>query len=280
MFGGQRQAWYDSQGAGTYGNANITGTGTTSTPATVYANTVSSSTYLTFLAPYTSSSFPPGTISYTYPNVYGTFTVTGNVALLDILIVGAGGTGNGGWIGANGGQVNFYSNVIVPPGTYNIGVSAAGGASFSNVNIGTTSIISYDGANGNYPPGSGTYTAQGGTGAGGTYSGGIGGIGLNISSFGTDLTWIASNGNPYFGGGGGGSTWSTPPGYYTGYAGGITGGGSGGTYDGGYSPDEDSVQFGEPNTGGGSGGGEGDYNGGSAPYIGGSGVVIIRHRAS
>lgn len=287
-----RQMVYNSQGAQAYGNANITGSGTGSTPATVFANTVSTSTYLTYQVPYKPATADAYVSVPKYPQTYGNLTVTGNTAVLDILVVGAGGyTTVASRQGGDGGQVLFYSNVIVPVGTYTLSVSGNDGQidigpslGYSNITIGTTNLIAY---NGN--PGSATTgVATGGNGANGSHIGGVGGAGRNVVQFGTDLTWIVSNGNPYFGGGGGGADGSADNVYY---AGGITSGytlsgtlgiGSGGIYAEGYSPEGYTYQEGLANFGAGAGGG---YSGSNwetyySTYPGSSGVIIIRHIAS
>jgi hypothetical protein len=263
---------YSSQDT-SFGNSNITGSGTTASPATVFANTVSTSTYLTYQVPIQTTVGSGAVAIPVYTQTYGNLTVSGNTAVLDILVVGAGGSSPVGNYnrGADGGQVRFYSNVIVPVGTYNLTVSGGyNSLGYSNIIIGTTTITATDGTS--Y---SSTGTATGGAGAGGAQSSGVGGIGQNITAFGTDLTWITGNGNPYFGPGGGGSATNTQ------YAGGITFGGSG-IYNPSYSPTNSSIQAGFKNTGAGSGAGNsnGTYELNYFNYYGGTGVIIIRHRAS
>ena len=288
---------YASQGT-TYGNANITGSGTTSSPATVFANTVSTSTYLTYIAPTQAVTTGTGYADYpTYAQVFGNLTVTGNTALLDILIVGAGGyTTIGSRHGGDGGQVLFYSNVIVPVGTYNLSVAGCGAGGYptpagtplgySNITIGSTNITSLCGT-GYYTT---TGSATGGSGSGGAQASGVGGSGTNIPSFGTDVTWIfpAMSGNLYYGGGGGGASGTADNAYY---AGGKTSGytyggtlsvGNGGIYAQGYSPTAPVYQQGIQSLGGGAGGGNsaGLYESYYSTYYGGTGTIIIRHRAS
>ena len=270
-----RQSWYDSATQIVSANATITGNSTTSTPAVVFANTLANSTssvtYLTYMATQNPSFISAdGSVGpYLYTTNYGNLTVSGNTTLVDILLVGAGGPGYGGTHGSSGGTVSFYSNVKLLVGVYNIGVSSGSGG--SSITIGSD-VISVNDGTGSYVT---TGSPTGGAGAGGAQSSGIGGVGLSISKFGSDLTWLTSNGTAYFGAGGGGAT-TNFAGDNNLFSGGYQGAGEGGNLEG-YSPDQYTIQIGLPNFGGGAGAGAPGYNDYTGPVVGGSGIVIIRH---
>lgn len=266
----------------TYGNATISGN-ITSTYGNLYANNTSTSQFLTFINRATQSS--GGTASYisNYDYCAGTFTVTGNVALIDILLVGAGGDApgsvNGNLSGGAGGQVKYFSNVIVNPGTYTVSLGqpvAVGGNGQAKVflTVGTqTANPGAAGATGG--------TATGGVGAGGSYGGAYscnGGVGMPISDMSGELTWIYANGNPYFGAGGGGVynfSVSLPTNFTTVRA--WQSGGQGINAQG-YSPNAPISTAGGQVVGAGKGAGDPGNDGSTG--LPGSGVVIIRHRSS
>ena len=276
MRGVMRQSWYDSQQSTSYGNATIAVASTGN--SRVYSNTTNNSTYLTFMVPFTQTGTTDYQIIYANSTVGGSFTVSGNTALIDILLVGPGGNPGiasfGGGQGGSGGTVNFYSNVKVNTGTYNVYVgayTATNGKGTTTVLLSPYTLTANPGNDG-----SATTTATGGDGAGANHVGGVGGVGRAVAL--DPMPWLLPSGNniPYFGGGGGGAN-NVNGGDNISYAGGYSGGAAGVNPEGTISPAY--AHDGTPGSGGGAGAGpDGGFN--SYYGTGGSGVVVIRHRSS
>jgi hypothetical protein len=225
------------------------------------------------------------------------------------VVVGAGGTrGSGGYdadhvAGGTGGSTTFNGITATGGGggvgysnrTGGTGGNGAGGADGSGLGgqgvaptlpAGTTGTV-YGGNRGGNATGNG-HRAGGGAGAGGSAGNtaypGFGGPGVPIDIDGNTL---------YYGGGGGGGVWDNPA-----YAGGIGGGGGGGintTYTAGQGGrggrnlggngllQQNAVGSGGSggaNTGGGGGGGTFYGTSGATGGLGGSGIAIIRYRAT
>ena len=128
-----------------------------------------------------------------------------------------------------------------------------------------------NGGNGDMQGGGGAAGSAGQAGSG--TSGGDGGVGIDLS----DLIGSDYGENGYFAGGGGSGIYLSTSNNAA--KGGIGGGGDGGQVT---AFSSSSVEDGQPNTGGGGGGGGYDERNGSVDNsgAGGSGVVIIRYRAS
>ncbi len=265
-------------GSSNFGNSTVTGNVTS---GAFYSNTVGRSTYLTFLNTITYEVSPVAGIS-SFTSTFGNLVVEGNTAVIDILLVGGGGpsvsTIPGNCNGGGGGQVRFYSNVIVPPGVYPLQVnkpkrntSDTGANGIATLTIGGTVYQANPGSDG----------SSGGTLTGGSAGGGArststlyGASGYPIYSFGSDVTWIGGlSGNIWYGAGGSGVITNSPA-TNTINAGGTNTGGAGQDPQG-YSPSAQSGCYGVMHTGGGAGGG---YNGNGATYenVPGTGVIIIR----
>lgn len=263
-----------------FGNSTVSGNVTS---GAFYSNTVSRSTYLTFLNTITYEAVPSTGIS-SITSTFGNLIVTGNTAVVDILLVGAGGpsvsTTPANCNGGGGGEIRFYSNVIVPPGVYPLQVNkpkkspgdgTAGANGIATLTIGGTVYQANPGSDG-----SAGGTLRGGAAGGGARSTSTlyGAAGFPIYNFGYDVTWIGGlGGNIWYGAGGSGVTTNTSH-TNTVNAGGTNTGGAGQDPQG-YSPTASSACYGIMHTGGGAGGGI-NANGATYENVPGTGVIIIR----
>jgi hypothetical protein len=234
----------------------------------------------------------------------GTFTITSlgdYSSTVEYVVVAGGGGGGGtngpGWVGARGGNSGSMSIGTLPisiasyPVTVGGGGNAGGSPPPSPITSGGSGspssfgpISSSGGGGGSTapvdvlsPPTSGV---PGGSGAGGAgspgsapYTGGSGGIGLQVPIYFRNLNSPVTIGTPgpngsFYLAGGGGS------GGFTGGSGPAGAGGSGGGGEGGY---RSAGQSGVTNTGGG-GGGAGRDGGSTGAGAGGSGIVIISYQ--
>jgi hypothetical protein len=192
-------------------------------------------------------------------------------------ITATGGAGGVGYSSRNGGTAGNGSGGADPAGLGGQGVAPS-------LPAGTTGTV-YGGNRGGNSAGGG-HRAGGGAGAGGNSPNNLGFGGPGVRD---DI-----DGNTYFyGGGGGGGTWAFAP-----YAGGIGGGGGGGVQstwtagqggrggrnNGGNGKTETNATAsggsGGANTGGGGGGGTFYGTSGATGGLGGSGIAIIRYRAT
>ena len=282
MLGSEKQSTRISQL--NFGNANISGSVST---GNLTITSVGTNSYLIYTPTCTGAGYNADPWTYT-ANAAGTFSVSGNTALLDIFIVGQGGyAGNppsgGNASGGSGGAVNYYANVIVPVGTYSINVpNPVFWQAATTVNTAATVLTATNGYNGYAGP------SNGGNGAGnvafGPQNNFNGGWGI-AWPFGDSVpvppevahTGISNyNSSVLFGAGGGGISGADYVYGTTGGQGGTTGGGSGGITTS-YSPGSGTYSAGYPTLGGGRGAG-GDEN--FVDTYPGSGMVVIRHKSS
>lgn len=283
MLGAMKQ--WGLQSVPSYGNATISGTATLGNIST---NTVSNQTYITFTNYATESSAVAAPYWSNYSNSVGSFTISGNTALVDILLVGAGGATYAGGTsgsnigGGNGGEVRYLANVTLRAGTYPVFLgkpTTLGGNGVALFNKNGTIVSSQCGGFGyqtTYPVGgAGNFGLLPATTA-------VDGANGQPSPFGSDTTWLYSDGNavPYFGAGGGGVWgWQNSSGDILSGNGGYLGAGTANDPGAGRSPDAEIITQGLPNFGAGQGAGDP----GNTDFVTGnpgSGVIIIRHRSS
>lgn len=279
MLGSEKQSTRISQL--NFGNANISGSVSS---GNLTITSVGTNSYLIYTPTCTGIGDLGDPWTYT-ASATGTFSVSGNTALLDIFIVGQGGiagapTSGGNASGGYGGAVNYYANVIVPVGTYSINVPRPELQAATTVNTAATVLTATNGYNGYGGP------STGGNGAGnvafGPQNNFNGGWGI-AWPFGDTVSVPNSQVTPYnssvlFGAGGGGIAYANYVYGTTGGQGGTTGGGSGGiTPSGVYSPNDRQNQWGTPSLGAGAGAGYDDLG---QPGLGSSGMVVIRHKSS
>ena len=237
----------------------------------------------------------------------GTFTVTGTITNVSILVVGGGGGTQSGtkYIGGGGGGGGVVNNlsVTLTAGDYPVVVGIGGAVANEVVGV-NGQPSSFAGTTAQGGGGGGVYNngngANGASGGGGSGTNGVGGTGISGQGFAG-----GNGGTGALGGGGGGSSEVGNGSYSLGvesnngiggngtaydiyngtliyYAGGGAGGGSsanvnlkfGGRGGGGNGGNTTiAAQDGVANTGGGAGG-IGEANGGAS---GGSGIVIVRY---
>ena len=278
MLGSEKQSTRISQL--NFGNANISGSVSS---GNLTITSVGTNAYLVYTAACTGYGTTGDPWTYT-ANATGTFSVSGNTALLDIFIVGQGGYGGepssgGNASGGYGGAVNYYANVIVPVGTYSINVPRPELQAATTVSTAATVLTATNGYNGYAGPG------NGGNGAGNVAFGPQninGGWGI-AWPFGDTVSVPNSQVTPYnssvlFGAGGGGIYGANYVYGTTGGDGGTTGGGDGGIPPSGiYTPTDPQFINGTPSLGAGGGAGVNEigYNG-----QGSAGMVVIRHKSS
>lgn len=221
----------------------------------------------------------------------GTFKFLANPGLIDVFVVGAGGTGGTGitsggiataGAGGNGGECCTFENVNVSRNNqYQIQIGVLG-----NDTEAFDGLIARGGNSAEWSANNGK---AGGLGSQCNSSSGIRtpvvGSQGDLAFNGND-TLISTITGTYFGssGGGGGSArpgWTQQSGAYGGVIKGSLRAGSGGSTSGGASDPGASVDQTAPNTGAGGGGGAVAYNNSAAlGGSGGSGIVIIRNHRS
>ena len=179
---------------------------------------------------------------------------------------GRGGGGGGSSHGGDGGSGGGADNDASSPGGSGTQTSPTGAVGYGNDGGGTDNAA---GGGGGGAAAAGEVGSGGGSNYGG--DGGAGKLFSNFTAYGTTSGNVASSGSDggYFAGGGGGAAYNNVA---PGGAAGVGGGGRGQGNDGG-------TAAGIANTGGGGGAGSVQGSSGSAGQPGGSGVILIRHRA-